>query len=401
MPAVVRRLETSVSKVAKPRRLSRQGRAHAYFQAAQQTYPASAGGSGEAGAQTVPRTGADLRKGDAEGQSKPRHAGCGQKLVCWMLAVERRKQGFPCQRVPQAQQRLKTCPRRKNIRLFGVRLPVPQVGHCAKEFKLRRLTTNCFGSGREQGKLNLQGRSSPRRQMDLWFCWWSSNQRPRGQKCVAAHPDSINARSPERAQEILCFSLDLDLHRCGLSGNNLCFAVSGLLPSRRSHSRNADEADDCYSGLPGPVSDIGQPAVSSTCNALWKSFELVSDGEQTYRNSMVYDIHCHSGLNVAPLRKFAHRRNLDRTLDSVCLRCIATVATAYDACEFSVTNSSTSATRFGPFKRYDGTKPPSAETVEDSQTAISKSSRAVRNRDEGPKGAANETIISRCFLPQA
>ena len=35
----------------------------------------------------------------------------------------------------------------------------------------------------------------------------SSNQRPRGQKCVAAHPDSINARSPERAQEFCAFLL--------------------------------------------------------------------------------------------------------------------------------------------------------------------------------------------------
>jgi hypothetical protein len=34
------------------------------------------------------------------------------------------------------------------------RLPGPAVRHWAKEFILRRLTTNCFGTGREH-KLNL------------------------------------------------------------------------------------------------------------------------------------------------------------------------------------------------------------------------------------------------------
>jgi hypothetical protein len=32
-------------------------------------------------------------------------------------------------------------------------------------------------------------------------------------------------------------------------------------------------------------------------------------------------------LKVAPLLKFAHRSNLDGTVDSICYRCIATVAT--------------------------------------------------------------------------
>ena len=44
----------------------------------------------------------------------------------------------------------------------------------------------------------------------------SRDLRPRGHRCAMAHPDLINARSPERANGHLCFSLDLDLHRCGL-----------------------------------------------------------------------------------------------------------------------------------------------------------------------------------------
>jgi len=45
----------------------------------------------------------------------------------------------------------------------------------------------------------------------------SRDHRPRGHGCETAHPDLINARSPERANRHLCFSLDLDLHRSGQS----------------------------------------------------------------------------------------------------------------------------------------------------------------------------------------
>jgi len=36
---------------------------------------------------------------------------------------------------------------------------------------------------------------------------------------------------------------------------------------------------------------------------------------------------------MAESPKFAHRLNLDRTMDSICRRCIATVATVYDDSE--------------------------------------------------------------------
>ncbi len=75
-------------------------------------------------------------------------------------------------------------------------------------------------------------------------------------------------------------------------------------------------------------------------------------------------------------RKFAHRVNLDRTFDSICRRCIETVATVYDEAEVL---------RFEQrhvcdpvrVELYNGTKPPSSETVEDSQKpAIPKSRQA-------------------------
>ena len=75
---------------------------------------------------------------------------------------------------------------------------------------------------------------------------------------------------------------------------------------------------------------------------------------------------------MAESPKFAHRSNLDGTMDSICLRCIATVATVYDERELL---------RYEQqhicdpvlVERFDGTKPPSSGTVEDSQNCNSQS----------------------------
>jgi hypothetical protein len=69
---------------------------------------------------------------------------------------------------------------------------------------------------------------------------------------------------------------------------------------------------------------------------------------------------------MADSSKFAHRSNLDGTADSICMRCIATVATAYDEGELL---------RYEQqhicdpvlVERFDGTKSPSSEIVVDSQ----------------------------------
>ena len=66
----------------------------------------------------------------------------------------------------------------------------------------------------------------------------------------------------------------------------------------------------------------------------------------------------------------------------------------------SVTNSSTSATRFGSNDTTARSRR-LLRPLRTPKTGNLEILRAVRNRDEGPKGAANETIISRCFLPQA
>ena len=57
---------------------------------------------------------------------------------------------------------------------------------------------------------------------------------------------------------------------------------------------------------------------------------------------------------MADSPKFAHRSNLDGTADSICFRCIATVATAMMRANSSDTNSSIFATQFSrAIRRYE------------------------------------------------
>ena len=72
----------------------------------------------------------------------------------------------------------------------------------------------------------------------------SRNQRPRGHKCVAAHPDSINARSPERATDTCAFCLTLTYIDVA---NPEVIPILGLFPSWRLFARN-----DSDTGLKGP-----------------------------------------------------------------------------------------------------------------------------------------------------
>jgi hypothetical protein len=69
---------------------------------------------------------------------------------------------------------------------------------------------------------------------------------------------------------------------------------------------------------------------------------------------------------MADSSKFAHRSNLDGTTDIICLRCIATVATVYDEGE-PRTDEQQHVCDPVLIERFDGTKPPSSEAIEDSQ----------------------------------
>jgi hypothetical protein len=67
---------------------------------------------------------------------------------------------------------------------------------------------------RTQTQSSATALRSPRLQMDVWFC---SEQEPLAERhcCVTADSDQTH-RAPSGARpEILCFSLDCDLHRRG------------------------------------------------------------------------------------------------------------------------------------------------------------------------------------------
>lgn len=75
--------------------------------------------------------------------------------------------------------------------------------------------------------------------------------------------------------------------------------------------------------------------------------------------------------------KFARRSNLDGTIDSKCLRCIATVAITYRESELPRYEGQHVCDPV-VIERFFGRKPPSSETVEDSQNReFTKAGRAM------------------------
>jgi hypothetical protein len=74
------------------------------------------------------------------------------------------------------------------------------------------------GWQRTQTQSSVRTLQSLRQQMDVWFCLMQESSAER-HCCVTLNPDQINC-APSRARPgILCFSPDLDLHRCGLLGS--------------------------------------------------------------------------------------------------------------------------------------------------------------------------------------
>jgi hypothetical protein len=69
-----------------------------------------------------------------------------------------------------------------------------------------------------------------------------------------------------------------------------------------------------------------------------------------------------SELTVTPLLKFAHRSNFDGTVDSICYRCIATVATVYAEHELLKFEREHVCDPV-QVERFHGKKPPSSEST--------------------------------------
>ena len=70
------------------------------------------------------------------------------------------------------------------------------------------------GWQRTQTQSSVRTLRSLRQQMDVWFCLMQESSAER-QGCVTADPDQINCAPSGARPGILCFSLDLDLHRRG------------------------------------------------------------------------------------------------------------------------------------------------------------------------------------------
>lgn len=71
---------------------------------------------------------------------------------------------------------------------------------------------------------------------------------------------------------------------------------------------------------------------------------------------------------MAESLKFAHRKNPIGTVDSICPRCAATVATVYDLGEL-LRYEQQHVCDPALMARYHSRKPPSSETVEDSENS--------------------------------
>ena len=115
------------------------------------------------------------------------------------------------------------------------RLPGPAGRPLCEGVKTPEVPVGLFrGWQRTQTQSSVRTLRSLRQQMDVWFCLMQESSAER-HCCVAADPDQTNCAPSGARPGILCFSLDLDLHRCGLLGHNPVF---GLVPDWRLLDRN-------------------------------------------------------------------------------------------------------------------------------------------------------------------
>ncbi len=99
------------------------------------------------------------------------------------------------------------------------RLPGPASSPLCDGVKTPEAPVELFrGWQRTQTQSSVRTLRSLRQQMDVWFCLEQESSAER-HCCVTVDSDQFN-RAPSGARlEILCSSLDLDLHRCVLNGS--------------------------------------------------------------------------------------------------------------------------------------------------------------------------------------
>ena len=103
------------------------------------------------------------------------------------------------------------------------RLPGPAGWPLGEGVKTPEAPVELFrGWQRTQTQSSVRTLRSLRQQMDVWFCLMQESSAER-HCCVKADPDETNCAPSGARPGILCFSLDLDLHRCGPTGHNPIF----------------------------------------------------------------------------------------------------------------------------------------------------------------------------------
>jgi hypothetical protein len=113
------------------------------------------------------------------------------------------------------------------------RLPGPAGRPLCEGVKTPEAPVGLFrGWQRTQTQSSVRTLRSLRQQMDVWFCLMQESSAER-HCCVAADPDQTNCAPSGARPGILCFSLDFDLHRCGL-----LFPFSFLRPGKNENGRN-------------------------------------------------------------------------------------------------------------------------------------------------------------------
>src|ERR1039457_7006366 len=107
----------------------------------------------------------------------------------------------------------------KNTRIFPMRrLPGPADSPLCEGVHTPEAHVELFrGWQRTQTQSSVRTLRSLRQQMDVWFCLMQESSAER-HCCVTADPDQTHCAPSGARAEILCFSLDFDLHRCGLFG---------------------------------------------------------------------------------------------------------------------------------------------------------------------------------------
>ena len=110
----------------------------------------------------------------------------------------------------------------KNTRIIPMRrLPGPASSPLCEGVKTPEAPVELFrGWQRTQTQSSVRTLQSLRQQMDVWFCLMQESSAER-HRCAEADPDQTNCAPTGARPGILCFSLDLDLHRCDLLGNYL------------------------------------------------------------------------------------------------------------------------------------------------------------------------------------